>query len=372
MSGDHHQQQHLQKSSLEPRFSLPRTTPASSRTDIVIGGIRVYVYGLDELAHKTNAEVAVLYLAHNRKRSYLVTEDIAYEVLHRYRTEKGRKKKYELIALTINMRNHGDREVCVDFPFPTSVPIFAGRIPSDSKHEFEKQLWVFGSDVYVFNGQVSPQANYTWDDENDNHGMDLLSMISGSAQDFKLILDYLPAYLPQFTRFHNIMAGVSLGGHTAWRMAPLASPGQIEGFAMVVGCPSLTPLLLSRLGIDTAADLTTATYDDLEKVMTAEQKRRWPRVLAELVQEGDRAVADTFPADLPVLLCSGALDPLVPARYTAAWVERRRHLERGGDECNVGSDDGPVRFFVQENTGHSCTKEMVALLASWLGDVFQA
>ncbi|OQV07349.1 hypothetical protein CLAIMM_11799 [Cladophialophora immunda] len=320
MSREGQQQQPQPKSTLEPRFSLPSTTPPSSRTDIVIGGIRVYVYGLEELADKSNVEVAVLYLAHNRKRSYLVTEDIAYEVLHRYRTET-RRKKYELIALTINMRNHGDRE-------------------------------------------VSPQANYTWDDGNDNHGMDLLSMISGSAQDFKLILDYLPAYLPQFTRFHNIMAGVSLGGHTAWRMASLAAPGQIEGFAMVVGCPSLNPLLLSRLEIDVAA-LATASYDDLEKVMTAEQKRRWPRALAGLVREGDRVVAEEFPTDVPVLLCNGAVDPLVPPQYTVAWVDRVREVERK-------NESGRVRFFVQENTGHSCTKEMVALIASWLGDVFQA
>jgi len=108
--------QEVQKSELEPRFSLPATTPRSSQTNLAIGGIRVYIYGLDELAHKTNVEVAVLYLAHNRKRSYLVTEDIAHEVLHRYRTEQ-RQKKYELIALTMNMRNHGDREVWFPLPF---------------------------------------------------------------------------------------------------------------------------------------------------------------------------------------------------------------------------------------------------------------
>jgi hypothetical protein len=56
-------------------------------------------------------DVAVLYLAHNRTRTYLVTEGIAHEILHRYRND-GRKKKVEMIAVTMNMRNHGDREVC--------------------------------------------------------------------------------------------------------------------------------------------------------------------------------------------------------------------------------------------------------------------
>ncbi|KAF5575303.1 alpha beta hydrolase family domain-containing protein [Fusarium pseudoanthophilum] len=102
----------------------------------------------------------------------------------------------------------------------------------------------------------------------------------GSAQDFKLILDYLPAYLPRFRNFHNIMLGVSLGGHTAWRMASVA-PGQFEAFAIVVGCPNLTSLLLSRLGLDAATfgvdqdELDKVPYAELEKVMSEEQRRRW-------------------------------------------------------------------------------------------------
>lgn len=95
---------------LEPRFSLPASTPLSSKTALVIGGVQIYVYGLDELTQKEGVEVAVLYLAHNRTRTYLVTEGIAHEVLHRYRTDR-RQKKVEMIAVTMNMRNHGDREV---------------------------------------------------------------------------------------------------------------------------------------------------------------------------------------------------------------------------------------------------------------------
>ena len=79
--------------------------------------------------------------------------------------------------------------------------------------------------------------------------MDLVSMISGSAQDFKLVLDYLPAYLPRFSKFYNIMAGVSLGGHTAWRISSLASPGQIHAYCIVVGSPRISDLLVDRLGI---------------------------------------------------------------------------------------------------------------------------
>ncbi|TFA98382.1 hypothetical protein CCMA1212_009851 [Trichoderma ghanense] len=313
---------------LEPRFSLPPTTPRSSKTSMVIGGVTIYIYGLVELEQQSGVDVAVLYLAHNRKRTYLVTEGIAHEILHRYRSD-GRKKKVEMIAVTMNMRNHGDRE-------------------------------------------VSREANLTWSGRNENHAIDLISMISGATQDFKLVVDFLPAYLSQFNCLHNIMLGVSLGAHTAWRMA-LAAPGQFEAYAMVVGCPSLSSLLLERLGIDAAdvgvmaEELETISYEELEKAMDEQQKRRWPRALAELVRQDDKRLFVEFPSELPLFLCNGEYDKLVPARYTTSWLQRRnKMLQR-----NVMSEHGKARHFIQKNTGHSCTKEMVAMLAEWLGILYE-
>lgn len=185
-------------------------------------------------------------------------------------------------------------------------------------------------------------------------------------------MDFLPMYLPQFSRLHNIMGGVSLGGHVAWRMAALASPGQIAAYVMVVGCPNLTSLLLGRLGITgndfreghvDGARLDQISYNKLEPVLSTQQRRRWPRPLADLTGEGDKYVADKFPKDVPVLLCNGILDELVPASFTASWVENRR---------TDTYTNQLVEFIVQDNTGHSCTKEMVARIASWLGDLFTA
>ncbi|KAJ5214908.1 hypothetical protein N7468_010587 [Penicillium chermesinum] len=261
---------------MEPRFSLPDSTPKSSKTVLAIGGLKIYVYGLEEaIAGQTpdsHGDLAVFYLAHNRTRTYLVTEGIAHEVLYRYREDSTRARSTPLIAVTMNMRNHGDRE-----------------------------------------SQIYPPANRTWQDGNEQHAMDLVSIISGSAQDFKLVLDYLPAYVPQFTRFYNVMAGVSLGAHTAWRIASLASPGQIHAYYVV--------------------------------------------------SRDDRKVADEFPTDVPLLLCNGVHDKLVPAKHTASWVEDRR---RRNQESGIEQD---ITFFMQDNTGHSCTKEMVAMMAVWLRDI---
>ena len=201
--------------------------------------------------------------------------------------------------------------------------------------------------------------------------MDLISIISGSAQDFKLVLDFLPAYLPQFSCFHNIMMGVSLGGHTAWRIASLAS-GQFEAFAIVVGCPNLTSLLVERLGVDPAIlgikgeELDTVAYDQLSEVMNEKQRRRWPRDLAELVREGDRMAYEEFPVHVPLLMCNGVHDQLVPARYTSSWLERTSRLNGVLPQAKKSA-----KLFVQENTGHSCTKEMVEMVAEWLGEMYR-
>ncbi|KAG0652792.1 hypothetical protein D0Z07_0055 [Hyphodiscus hymeniophilus] len=291
---------------MEPRFSLPDSTPRSSKKELVIGGVKIYIYGLEELVRPSGVEVAVLYLAHMRTRTYLVTEAIAHE--KRWKEEEG------------------------------------------------------GVDC-CYNGYEESWRAYG--------NMDLMSVISGSAQDFKLILDYLPTYLPQFTNFRNVMLGISLGAHMAYRLASLA-PGQFEGYAIVVGCPTIGSLLLSRLGIESTAfntsnaELGKVGYDELQSAMDEQQRRRWPQMIAEQISEGDRKVFEDFPTDVPVLLCSGKQDPLVPAFYTTAWLENRRRMSvspREGDN---------IEFFVQDNTGHSCTKEMVSMIAAWLGNMHES
>ncbi len=42
---------------MEPRFSLPDSTPRSSKRELVIGGVKTYIYGLDEL--KRNLREAI-------------------------------------------------------------------------------------------------------------------------------------------------------------------------------------------------------------------------------------------------------------------------------------------------------------------------
>lgn len=201
----------------------------------------------------------------------------------------------------------------------------------------------------------------------------MLSIISGSAHDYELLIDYLPTYLPEFNKFYNFMSGISLGGHTSWRVATssVAQKGKLHGVAIIIGCPKLTSLLLSRLGVDIEAaarefnvplDLVhIISYDKLSTILTEEQRRRWPRAIAELTTSLDRVVEQSYPNEIPTFILNGKLDPLVPDRFTAQWV-KQRGIERYDN----------IKYFVQENTGHTCTNEMVENVSQWLVQLLSA
>ncbi len=70
---------------------------------------------------------------------------------------------------------------------------------------------------------------------------------------------------------------------------------------------------------------------------------------------------------VPTLICNGKQDQLVPTFLTEEWLEKRRTSKQ-----LVPGENKNVKLFVQENTGHSCNKEMVALISDWLGVIFES
>ncbi|EXJ69290.1 uncharacterized protein A1O5_07326 [Cladophialophora psammophila CBS 110553] len=309
---------------MEPRFSPRDSTPRSTKNEVIIGGLKVYVYGLAEVKQQGHTELAILYLAHGRNGTYLDVEDVAHEILHQYRIN-GRNKRAGLIAVAFNMRNHGDRI-------------------------------------------INHKANLTWSDGNDMHAQDMLSSIAGCAHDLELLIDYLPLYLPTyFENFYNVVSGISLGAHISWRMATssAAARGKIQGLAIVAGCPNLTALFLSRLGVNTAElaiplnELCGLQYDQLSACLTEEQRRRWPPAVSEILGELDRATYETFPCNNPTLVLHGMLDQLVPNIITETWITKKR-----------AEVDAAIEYFVYANAGHTCTAAMVDRIAEWLTTLF--
>ncbi|KAL4861142.1 hypothetical protein BDV12DRAFT_204317 [Aspergillus spectabilis] len=121
--------------------------------------------------------------------------------------------------------------------------------------------------------------------------------------------------------------------------------------------------MVSRLGAEPAGfisqtqDLYSFSYKDLAAILTEEQKRRWPESLSNVIQAADRAIAEDFPRDVAILVQNGGADTLVPNRYTAQWMQHVKRRDK-------------TEYFVQQNTGHTCTKEMVANVGHWLVRLF--
>lgn len=95
---------------MESRFSVHSSILSPSKTELVIGGLKTYIYGLDEVKQQGYLDIAVLYHVHRREWDYRDGEEFAHEVLHQYRSD-GPPKKAGLILVTFDARNHGERKV---------------------------------------------------------------------------------------------------------------------------------------------------------------------------------------------------------------------------------------------------------------------
>lgn len=311
-----------------------------------IGGISTYVYNSEVLVpyietfneknhpHVEDIPVNILYLIHQRGGDYKFTEAIAYNILDQFYAKNPAAKAVDatpLICVTFDIRNHGERlvdEVC----------------------------------------------NLSWKEGNETHGVDMISGIEGNVRDLKLIMDYLPSYLnlnhylaPKFRelsphcdiKFHNILSGYSLGGHTVYRFAS-EFPELVEIINPVIGCPDLTSLLINRLkktpieSPDYDKKYFYYYYDELD--LTDEQKKvNYPESFHKLLSRQDISVYENFPMNkVKMFAAFGKEDKLVPQKLSSVWC----------DLYINSNDDSDV--FIQDGVGHDVTPEMIDKFTTWL------
>lgn len=290
----------------------------------MIGGINVYIYGLSRISKLTDSDsLCVLYLAHARCGVYQDCEKLAHLWLNHYYQHKA-EKDIHLIAVTFDLRNHGTRI-------------------------------------------VDPKFNEDWAAGNDAHSLDMTTIIQGSAEDFKLVIEYLPLYLPHYFehinpgKHLNIVSGVSLGGHVTWRVAGMV-PDKVSAIAPIIGTPNLSLLYFDRLNkqvkndsgfnVELPAGNVPKPYDELASGLSPEQRLRYPRAIYEHISQQDQSVSN-LPDGMAIFIAVGAKDNLVPPAITHEWYHsnlKRNFLE----------------IFEQPETGHELTKEMCAAVADWL------
>ncbi|KAI1344733.1 hypothetical protein F5Y15DRAFT_2645 [Xylariaceae sp. FL0016] len=318
--------------------------PTVSMTTLPIAGLKVDIYGLDELP-STAAAISCLWLHHPRLRCKEDMADTAHLILSTFRRQEeagagpGRGKR-GLIAVAFDQRNHGSRI-------------------------------------------VDDKANKAWRGGNGTHAQDMFSIVSGTVIDTIHLMDVLEGYLfgagggpgamagdGQRRIDQNMVLGVSLGGHSAWQLL-MADPRVTAG-TMVIGCPDYMKLLQDRArksklqtysSDDDGASFIGST--DFPEALVSSCKKFDPKAILF----GTSAVPSTISAEdqdriRPILdarirgkrfqILSGGADKLVPYKMSAPFLDCFK------DAINGWYKDGGV--YVEDNVypkvGHEFNKDM--------------
>jgi len=259
-----------------------------------------------------------------------------------------RGHKRGLIAVTIDQRNHGSRE-------------------------------------------VMRSANEAWGQGNATHAQDMFSIYHGTSQDVSLLITHLPSYIfptSSHTMDLNLLLGISLGGHATWHSL-LAEPRITTG-VVVIGCPDYVRLMTDRARhskLDTYTSSSPPGRDFLGS-------KGFPKALVEAVEKYDPAglllgELDTVtgdehlhePSDAEktrlrpimrdtlggkrILLLSGGKDKLVPYQAGESfYVWLKNALKKDGGWFN---DRGTVlEDIVDESAGHEYSQKMATEAARFV------
>lgn len=303
-----------------------------SKTEIIIGGIRVFVYNTEKLHQYVknfdskeieNAEIPIniLYLLHGRSNDSTHTESFGYKIAERYYNNKT-KIDIPLIFVTFDARNHGPR-------------------------------------------MVEHKKNLTWKEGNNTHGEDILSIIDGTVLDLKLIMEYLPIYLnlelnvPNLRnfefKFNNIISGYSMGGHTTFRFAA-KYPELVNIINPVVGSCDLSSMLIDRLLQTPTSGIKRFLQEYSELKLNFNQKVLYPRVFHEYLKKTDEEIFDQFPFNQIKMFASfdAKPDSLVPFSYSKTFCEMYK------------ANNPDTVVFVQDGVDHDVTIEMLNNFTDWL------
>ncbi|KAF9494486.1 hypothetical protein BDN71DRAFT_1483035 [Pleurotus eryngii] len=276
----------------------------TSRSFVVSGlNVKIYCHPCHSVceAFAPLLPISVLFFLHGRRSSLAVVEPIIEKVVMMAHSDD---RKRDLYVVGIDLRNHGPR-------------------------------------------LVDEQANMSWSEGNPNHALDMYGIQLGTQRDLSHLIDFLPLYLfpnGERTIVQWGVAGISLGGHTAW--LALAHEPRITFAVVILGCADYLALM-SRRAAESEFELASPTL---------------PPSLVSLIGQVDPiytpyTVNDSRNPFLgkKILVLRGAMDRIVPWSASARFVQ----------DLQVG-ERGLKKVMVQEGVGHECTLEMTKLMAEFL------
>lgn len=294
------------------RNSTPQAG-AVAHQRINIGGIHTVVYNL-EAAKRSDLPITVLIATHGRGEDQFGLTKLVegtYKKINELENQAGNsgKKKRELIIVTLDQRNHGERKV-----------------DDISNQGFEA---------------------------NDRHAVDMCAMYHGTARDISFLIDFIPAYLfPEAERTIEKFAvtGVSLGGHATWIV--LRDEPRVTIGIPIIGCPDYYSMIKERIARKPPSNGQRTLVGPA-----------WPPSFAELIAKRDACAVDYTSHDPTVnpyinkqiLILGGGDDKLVPPKFGQKMY----------DEMYVG-EKGAKDMIIQDGVGHATSNEMIERVGEWI------
>ncbi|WFC95179.1 hypothetical protein MBRA1_001826 [Malassezia brasiliensis] len=286
-----------------------------SVTQVDVAGLPVNVYGLNNLTpgSGTNApDVCISIHMHGRTGSAKNEDGLARELyqntMDARQSIRGRTRDFLLV--TFDSRDHGQRK-------------------------------------------TNPEAQKSWKEGNKTHAVDMYGMIRGTADDTSFIAQMLPAYLfPNDERRVSLISvtGKSLGGHSVWQV--LAHDPLIRVGVPFIGCPDFQKLIAVRARNSGLEDVPPAVPGSL-------------RALMQRVDPAEQPYREAGPRNpfygKKICACLGADDHLVRVSYAQEFLEHLTVAPPGSDEARQS-----LQVYIQPNTGHKVTSEMLRLGGQWL------
>lgn len=200
----------------------------------------------------------------------------------------------------------------------------------------------------------------SWSDSNATHAPDMFSIYHGTQVDLSMIISYLPAYIfpthhSPYTLTQHLVAGVSLGGHSAY-LAILHEP-RITAGVVVIGCPDYVRLMQYRAE---KSKLECGTEGLLGS-------KEFPENFLGVVSLTDPAaigVDEILKRGLlngkKVLTLSGGADKLVPYSCGEPFLKGLKEAYSGGRL------EGEWTDVTYPGVGHDCTSEMAGDLGKFV------
>ncbi|KAJ0374451.1 hypothetical protein COL26b_007366 [Colletotrichum chrysophilum] len=289
------------------------SSPTVSKSTILMSGLLVDVYGLEELAPLRPTAVSVLWLYHGRGRAKEDMGAFASRIVsqHNAAATFSPATKRGLIAVAFDQRNHGSR-------------------------------------------LVSDKANESWRGGNERHAVDMYAMVAGMVSDTSGLMDVVEGYLKS-----ELGGGAGAGEwrvdqHVALGRSKLATFSAEDAGASFLGSRDFPPdLVAACLRHDPKGILFGTGPVPTSAVAEAAEQQRL------------RGLLDARVRGKKFLVCSGGDDKLVPYSMAKPFVDFFQEATR------TWYADGGVVFenIVYEGVGHAFSEGMIEHSCRFLLDV---